>query len=122
MDFEREVVQFFFLKLTGNTDLKKKIDVGKHAILSHFLIVKIPGQSIPLIYLLRQIPVGVLRSIVLLRSQSSFACFSLVNQPIERSKLVLVVRPTVYPVVRPAVAHPNQIYKQKYMKNANAKL
>ena len=46
-DFVREVVRFFFLKVTGNTDLKGKIDIGKHAILSHFLMVKIPGQSIP---------------------------------------------------------------------------
>ena len=59
-DFVRKVVQFFFLKVTENTDLKRKIDVGKHTILSHFLIMKIPGQNTPLIYLLRQIPVGVL--------------------------------------------------------------
>ena len=42
-DFVREVVRFFFLKVTGNTDLKGKIDIKRHAILSYFLIVKIPG-------------------------------------------------------------------------------
>lgn len=46
-DFGREVVRIFFLKVTKNTDLKGKIYVGKHAILSHFLMVKIPGQSTP---------------------------------------------------------------------------
>ena len=70
LDFGREVVRFFFLKLTGNTDLKGKIDVGKLAILSYCFMMKIPGQSTPFIHLLRQIPVSVLCSIVLLRGQS----------------------------------------------------
>ncbi len=30
----REVARFFFLEVAENTDLKEKIDVGKHAILS----------------------------------------------------------------------------------------
>ena len=51
---------------------------------------------------------------------------SSLNDPVERSKLVLAVHPAVVPamrsVMRPAVRHPNQIYKQKFMKNAGAKL
>ena len=39
-DSRREVARFFFLEVAGNTDLKGKIDVGKHAILSYFLMVK----------------------------------------------------------------------------------
>ena len=72
----------------------------------------------PILHHLRLIPVSVPRSIVLLRGQSSSACFPPANRPVERSNLVLAVRPAV----RPAVAHPNQIYKQKFMKNADAKL
>ena len=40
LDFRRKVTRFFFLEVTGNTDLKRKIDVRKHAIISYFLMVK----------------------------------------------------------------------------------
>ena len=111
LDFVREIVRFFFLKVTGNTNLKGKINIKKHAILCYFLMVKIPDQNIPLIYLLRQISVGVLCSIVLLRSQSFFISFLSVNQSVERSKRDLAVRFAVHSVIHPAMAQPNQIYK-----------
>ena len=59
--------------------------------------------------------------------RSKFFCmFSAANRPIMRSKLVLAVHSAVVPAMRsamrPAVRHPSQIYKQKFMKNADAKL
>ena len=71
---------------------------------------------------LRLIPIGDPRSIVLLRGQSSSACFPPANRPVERPKLVLAVCPAVALAMRPAVPDPNQIYKRKFMKNADAKL
>ncbi len=62
------------------------------------------------------------------------ACFPPANRPVERSKLVLAVRlavalemrPAIRPAMRlamrPAVPYPNQIYKQKFINNADAKL
>ena len=40
-----EVARFFFLEVAGNTDLERKTDVGKHAILSHFPMVKTPNTN-----------------------------------------------------------------------------
>ncbi len=40
LDSRRAVARFFFLEVAENTDLKGKIDVGKHAIRSYFLMVK----------------------------------------------------------------------------------
>lgn len=104
-----------------NMDLKRKIDIEKHAIPSHFLIVKISGQNTSLIHLLRQIPVSVLCSIILLSSQSFSICFLPINQLVKRSKLVFAVHFIVHPIVHPAVIYPNQIYKQKVMKNVSTK-
>ncbi len=62
------------------------------------------------------------------------ACFPPANRPVERSKLVLEVCPAVAgemrpairlamrPEVRPAVPYLKQIYKQKFINNADAKL
>ncbi len=72
--------------------------------------------------MLRQILVGVPRSIVLLRGQSSSAYFQPVKRPVERLKLVFAVHSAVHPAMRSAMAHANQIYKHKLMKNTNAKL
>ena len=68
----------------------------------------------PVLHLLRLIPVSVPCSVNLLRGQSSSACFPPANRPVERSKF--------FPAMRPAVRHPNRIYKQRFMKNADAKL
>ncbi len=61
---------------------------------------------------------------------NSLACFPAANQLFERSKLVLAVRlpmafemrPAIRPAVRSAVPYPNQICKQKFINNADAKL
>lgn len=55
LDFGKKVAQFFFLKITENTNLKKKIRYKKKAILSYFFIEKISSKTTPLIYLLKQI-------------------------------------------------------------------
>ena len=68
----------------------------------------------PFLHHLKPIPVSVPRSIVLLRGQSSSACFPPANRPVERSKFFFAVRPA-------AVARPNKTYKQKLMANADAK-
>ena len=70
-------------------------------------------------------PTGILRSMALLRGQSSSACFPHANRLVETSKVVLAVRATEAPAMRSAmrsaVPQPNQIYKQIFMKNADAK-
>ena len=108
--------------MAGNTGIIGKTDVGKHAILSHFPMMKTPNSNSrskhtlmrPVLHLLRLIPVSVPCSVNLLRGQSSSACFPPANRPVERSKF--------FPAMRPAVRHPNRIYKQRFMKNADAKL
>ena len=65
---------------------------------------------------MRLIPVGVPRSIDLLRGQSSSACFLRANRSVERSKLVPAVSTTVVAAMRlaihlavvPVVAHSNK--------------
>ena len=123
-----------FSRSSGNTLIIRKTDAGKHAILSHFPMAKTPNSNSRsrhnpmrlILHLLWPIPIGILRSMILLRGQSSCACFPPANRPVVRSKLVLAVCPAVAPAMRsamhPAVPHPNQIYKQKFMKNAGAKL
>ena len=66
---------------------------------------QIPGQSTPLmrpiLHFLMLIPVGVPRSIDLLRGQSSFAYFPPANRPVKKSKFV------------PALARPQQNLQAK---------
>ena len=112
----------------------RKTDVGKQAILSHFPMAKTPNSNsrskrtphATILHLRWPIPTGILRSMVLLRGQSSSACFPPANRPLGRSKLVLALHPVVVPAMRsamsPAMRLPNRIYKQKFMKNADAKL
>ena len=123
-----------FSRKCGNTLIIRKTDVGKHAILSHFPMAKTLNSNFrskhtshaTILHLRGPNPTGILHSMVLLRGQSSSACFPPANRPVEKSKLVLAVHPAVVPAMRsamrPAVRHPNQIYKQKFMKNAGAEL
>lgn len=74
------------------------------------------------IHLLSQIPVGVSSFISLLGGQSSFAYVLPVHWLVKRSKQVITVRFVIHFAISPTMTHPNQIYKQKFMKNANAKL
>ena len=127
-----EVARLFF-RSSGNTLIMRKPDVAKHAILSHFPIAKTPNPSsrskhtphATILHLQWPSPTGILRSIILLRGQSSSACFPPANRPVERSKLVLAIHPAVASAMRsakrPAVPHSSQIYRLKCMKNADAK-
>ena len=114
-----------FSRNSGNTLIVRKTDVCRKTAKTR---IKIPGQSTPLIqpfctYDDQVPPESSLNSPV---ERSKFFCMFSANRPVERSKLVLAVHPAVAPAMRPAmrpaVPHPNQIYKLKFMKNADAKL
>ncbi len=133
--FRGEVARFFFLELAENRGVIGKTNEGKHAILSHFPMVKTPNSNSRF----KAHPscnhsASIITKSYRNSSLNSHAYFPPANRPVERSKLVLAVcsavalemrpaiRPTMRPAVRPAVPYPNQNNKQKFINNADAKL
>ncbi len=72
-DFRGEVARFFFLEVAENRGIIGKTNEGKHAILSHFPMVKRPNSNsrskhtphATILHLLSANPTGILRSMVL---------------------------------------------------------
>ncbi len=68
-----EVARFFFLEVAENRGIIGKTNEGKHAILSHFPMVKTPNSNsrskhtpyTTILHLLSPNPIGILRSMVL---------------------------------------------------------
>ena len=120
-----------FSRISGNTLIMRKTDAGKHAILSHFPKAKTPNSNSrskhtphpTILHLQWPSPTEIIRLIILLRGQSSSACFPPANRPVEiHPAVVPPMRSAMPPAMPPAVPHPNQTYKLKFMKNADAKL
>ncbi len=129
-----ELARFFFLEVVENRGIIGKTNGGKHAILSHFPMVKTPNSNFQskhtpysiILHLLSPNPTGIFCSRVLhvsclltdvLRGQS----WPLQNvlQWFLRCVLQFVLQYVLQCVLQ---CYPNQIYKQKFINNADAKL
>ena len=99
-DSWEKVARFFFLERGNTTLIGKKTDVRKHAISTHFPIMK---RSRPILHLLSQIPIGIPRPNWPVERSSCSS--SPAKRPVERSKF--------FPAVWPCISSPHQHLEAK---------